>query len=172
LATAQAAEQSPAATPLRIMTFNAEILNAPGVTPGQIEHYRFDYARDQQFERVAAIIEALNPDILNMVEVTSKESIDLLIKKLHEKGMTEYQGHHVESNDSFTSMDVGVIAKMAPDVVDGKSIRNYYSDADDPTWRQAYTVKNRNGSPQQQNSSLSRNSVYYFTVNGHKLGFL
>jgi hypothetical protein len=69
-------------------------------------------------------------------------------------------------------MDIAVIAKHSPDVVDGKSIRTYYSEEDDPTWRQAYTVKGKNGSPQRRNGSLSRNSVYFFTVNGHKLGFL
>ena len=168
----RAAEVPAEGTPLRIVTFNAEILNAPGVTPGQIEHYRFDYARERQHERVASVIEALDPDIVNLVEVTSKASVDLLIDILHEKGLAEYEGHHVDSNDTFTSMDIAVIAKQSPDVVDGAAIRTYYSDPDDPTWRQAYTAKGRDGSPRKHNASLSRNSVYYFTIGGHKLGFL
>lgn len=159
-------------TPLRIMTFNAEILTAPGVTAGQLEHYRFDYAREQLHERVAAVIEALDPDILNLVEVTSKESVDLLIKKLHEKGLTQYEGHHVESGDSFTGMDVAVIAKFKPDLIDGKTIRNFISEPNDPTWREFFTAPDRSGSPRRQNASLSRHSVYYFTLGGHKLGFL
>src|SRR5688572_14991596 len=89
----RAGEAPVAGQPLRIITFNSEILTAPGVTAGQLEHYRFDYAREQLHERVAAIIEALDPDILNLVEITCKESVDLLIGKLHEKGLNEYQGH-------------------------------------------------------------------------------
>ena len=93
-------------TPLRIATFNAEILTAPGSWAGNLRKYRWDVAREPQFERVAAVIEAINPDVLNLVEVTSKDSVDLLVKILHEKGLTNCRGYHVENNDSFTSMEI------------------------------------------------------------------
>ncbi len=159
-------------TPLRIATFNAEILTAPGSWDGQLKKYRWDIARKAQFERVAAVIEAINPDVLNLVEVTSKESVDLLVKILHEKGLTDYQGYHVENNDSFTSMDVALISKYPPDKIQGQPIRTLFSEKDDPTWRQAYRVVGRSGKPSNRNGSIPRNAIYLLTINGYKLGFL
>lgn len=158
--------------PVRMATFNAEILTAPGSWAGNLRKYRWDVAREAQFERVAAVIEAINPDVLNLIEVTSKDSVDLLVKILHEKGLTEYQGYHVDGNDSFTSMDVALITKIPPDEVDGKFIRTMWSEDDDPTWRQTYRVIGRSGRASNRNGSISRNAVYYITINGHKLGFL
>ncbi len=169
-ATASAAEGS---TPLRIVTFNSELLNAPRVTPGQLQKYRFDYARQKELERVAYLIESLQPDILNLVEVTSKEAVDQLVDILHQKGLTEYQGYHIDSHDTFTGLDVAVITKYKPDLVDGKLIQTIYSEPDDPTWRQVFTFQdNRSGKTVKRNASLSRNSLYFITVAGHKLGFL
>lgn len=159
-------------TPLRIVTFNTEILTAPRVRAGQLQKFRFDYARRQHHERVADVIEVLRPDILNLLEVTSSEAVDLLVDILHEKGLTDYRGYHVECNDSFTGMDVAVISRIEPDIVDGEAIRTYFSEGDDPTWRQAFSFTGHNGSRQTSTASISRNAVYYFTIAGHKLGFL
>ncbi len=159
-------------TPLRIATFNAEILSAPGSWDGRLKKYRWDTARKEQFERVAAVIEAINPDVLNLVEVTSKESVDLLVKILHEKGLTNYQGYHVESHDTFTSMDVALLSKFPPDKIKGQPIRTMYSELDDPTWRQTYQVVGRTGRTSNRNGTISRNAVYLLTIDGHKLGFL
>ncbi|MCO6047605.1 hypothetical protein NG895_27180 [Aeoliella sp. ICT_H6.2] len=168
------ATSAPAAepTPLRIVTFNAEILMAPGSRAGQLQKYRFDFARRQHHERVADVIEVLRPDILNLAETTSKESVDLLIEILHEKGLTDYKGYHVDSNDSFTGMDVALITRLEPDVVDGEAIRTYFSGGDDPTWRQSFSFTGYSGSRQTSTASISRNSVYFFTVAGRKLGFI
>ncbi len=162
-------QQTVAETPLRIVTFNAEILTAPGVRAGKLQKFRWDTARRAQFERVAAVIEGLNPDVLNLVEVTSREGVDYLVKILHEKGMTDYRGYHIDSNDGFTSMDVALISKIAPDKVDGQSIRTFYSKRDDPTWRQSYRAKGRSGS---NSTGISRHAVYLLTVGNFKLGFL
>ncbi len=159
-------------TPLRIVTFNAEILTAPGVRAGQLQRFRWETARKAHFERVAAIVEALNPDVLNLVEVTSKEGVDLLVDILHEKGLTDYRGYHVENSDTYTGMDVALISKVKPDEVDGQSIRSIYSEQEDPTWRQSFSFPGRSGSPTRRTTSLSRNGVYLLTVDGHKLGFL
>ncbi len=100
LAIVSAVTQSAADTvSLRIVTFNAELLNAPGVTPGNLQKYRFDYARRGHIERVANLIETLNPDVLNLLEITSKEAVDQIVAVLNEKGLTEYRGYHVDSND-------------------------------------------------------------------------
>jgi endonuclease/exonuclease/phosphatase family metal-dependent hydrolase len=167
--------ESPAAAqdsiPLRIVTFNAELLNAPGSTPGTIQKYRFNHARQLHLERVAAIIETLEPDICNLVEVASKEAVDALVKILHEKGMTDYRGYHVDSNDPFTAGDVALISKYPPDLIDGQEIRTIYSEEADPTWRESFRFRGREGEMVTLNTSLVRNSLYFITVDGYKLGF-
>jgi len=164
-----ASGQAAAEVPLRIVTFNAEILTAPGIRAGRLEKFRWDVARKAQFERVAAVVEALNPDVLNLVEVTSREGVDYLVKILHEKGLTDYRGYHVDNNDGFTSMDVALISKIAPDEVEGQPIRTFYSERDDPTWRQSYRASGRNGN---NNTGIARHAVYLLTVGDYKLGFL
>ncbi len=159
-------------TKLRNVTFNAEILTAPFIRAGSLQKYRFHLARQAQFERVAALIETLDPDILNLVEVTSQEGVALLIKILHEKGMTDYQGYHVESNDKFTGMDVALISKIKPDKINGKQITTLYSSYEDPTWRESYRYVTKKGASRNTSTSVSRNSLYFLTVAGHKLGFL
>lgn len=157
-------------TPLRIVTFNAEILTAPGIRAGQLQKFRFDYAREGHLERVANVIETLSPDVLNLVEVTSREAVDQLVEILHEKGIKEYRGYHVESNDSFSGMDVGVISKLPLDEIDGQTIRTIYSERGDPTWSQSFSFT-ENGGKRSSGTSLSRNSMYFLTVAGWKLGF-
>jgi endonuclease/exonuclease/phosphatase family metal-dependent hydrolase len=158
--------------PLRIVTFNAEFLAAPGVTPGEIQNYQFEHGRRQHLERVAYLIETLNPDIFNLVEVTSKAAVDQLVDILHEKGLKDYRGYHIDSNDTYTALDVAVITKHPPGNVDGRAIRTYFSAGDDPTWRESFQFRGRNGRMIRDTTSLSRNSVYFIDVAGHKLGFL
>jgi endonuclease/exonuclease/phosphatase family metal-dependent hydrolase len=161
------------AIPLRIVTFNAELLSAPRVSPGTIDKYRFDVGRSGHLERVAALVESLNPDLLNLVEITSREAVDALVGKLHEKGLTDYRGYHVDSHDAFTAGDVAAITKLPLDVIDGQPIRTIYSSAEDPTWRQSFTFPSRGagGGASSGTSSLDRNSLYFMTVGGHKLAF-
>lgn len=156
----------------RIVTFNSEFLAAPGDTQGEIQNYRFDYGRRQHLERVAYLIEALRPDVFNLVEVTTKEAVDRVVAILHEKGMTDYRGYHVDSNDTYTALDVAVITRHALDPIDGQPIRTFFSAGDDPTWRESFQFRGRNGRTIRDNTSLSRNSLYLMTVGGHKLGFL
>jgi endonuclease/exonuclease/phosphatase family metal-dependent hydrolase len=158
--------------PLRIVAFNAELLNAPRVTPGNLQKYRFDYARRQHIERMAHLIETLNPDILNLCEVTSKQAVDQIVDVLHQKGMTEYQGYHIDSNDTYTALDVALVTKYPPDEIEGKSIRTFFSGADDPTYRRSFSFEGRNGRIVNGSTSLSRNSMYFITVGEYKLGFL
>jgi endonuclease/exonuclease/phosphatase family metal-dependent hydrolase len=158
--------------PLRIVTFNAEFLAAPGVRQGEIQNYRFDHGRRQHLERVAYLVETLAPDIFNLVEVTSKEAVDGVVEILHEKGLTDYRGYHVDSNDTYTALDVAVITRHPPDGIDGRPIRTYFSGGEDPTWRESFQFRGRNGRMIRGTTSLSRNSVYFITVAGHKLGLL
>lgn len=160
------------AVALRIVTFNAEILTAPRAPSGKIHKYRFDRARRLHLERIAAVIETLNPDILNLVEVTSRETLDQLVEILHEKGLTNYRGYHVESNDTYTELDVALISRYQPDLIEGEAIRTFFSEANDPTWRKSYRFTDYQGKPSQRTTSISRNCLYFFTIGGHKLAFL
>lgn len=163
-----------AGQPLRIVTFNAEVLCAPGADRStQIAKYRFEAARQEHLESVAAIIETLRPDILNLVEVTSKEGVDGVIEILHAKGLTEYRGYHVECSDTFTGLDVALISRMEPDVIEGQPIRHLVPDGrDDPRWRGEFTfTDDRSGETRTLSNILSRHAVYYFTIGDTKLGF-
>ena len=166
------AQPAIADTPLRIATFNAEILTAPGVRAGELQKYRWDVAREAQFERVAAVIEAINPDVLNLIEVTSREGVDLLVKILHEKGLTDYRGYHVEGYDTYTGMDVALISRIVPDKIAGKQIRIMHSEGEDPTWQESYRAPGRNGRASARVGDISRHAVYMLSVGGYKLGFL
>ena len=157
---------------LRIVTFNAEFLTAPRVRQGNIQNYRLDHGRTQHLERVAHLIETLDADVFNLVEVISKEAVDQIVAILHEKGMADYRGYHIDSNDTFTALDIAVITKYPPDTIDGKSIRTYFSGGGDPTWRESFEFRGRNGRTIRDTTSLSRNSVYFITIGSYKLGFL
>ncbi len=166
LATLAHAEQR-----VRIVAFNAEILAAPGESV-TISKYRFDHARRAQFERVAAVLETLDADIINLCEVTSQKGVDLLVELLHEKGMTEYRGYHVEGKDNFMKLDVACISKLPLDEVDGQPIRLLWSPADDPTWREEFTFARDDGKIGAGSTALDRHGLYYVTIGKTKLGFL
>ena len=106
------------------------------------------------------------------MEVTSQEGVQLLVSILHEKGLTDYHGYHVENNDTFTGMDVALISKIEPVEIGGQRIRTMFSESEDPTWRETYCVQGRSGKAFSRNASLSRNAVYLLVVAGQKLGFL
>ncbi len=161
--------------PVRIVAFNAEVLVAPGVSGStRIEKYRFDTARQAHMEAVAAIIETLRPDILNIGEVTSVEAIDGVVAILHEKGLTDYRGYHIENSDNFTGMDVALITRFVPDEVEGARIRHLVPrDANDTKWRGEFSFTDPDsGETRTLRTILGRHSVYYFTLGRHKLGFL
>ena len=156
---------------IRIVSFNCEILAAPRerVT---ISKYRFDHARLQQFERIAAVIESLEPDIINLQEVTSKDSVDLLVKLLHEKGLTAYRGYHVDGHDNFMKLDVACISRFEPDEIEGERIRCMWSKDEDSPLRQPFTFVRDDESVGSSVTSIDRNALYYFTLGGKKLGIL
>ena len=160
-----------AGQPLRIMAFNVECLAAPAKKV-PLERYRFDIARKAHIERVAAIIESLDPDIVNLEEVTSRESVESLVAVLHAKGLKAYQGYHVEGHDKFTGFDVALISKIKPDEVDGQLIQAVFSPFGEDHWREHYSFVGDSGHTVERDTSISRNALYYITIGGHKLGFL
>lgn len=155
---------------LKIMTFNVENLAAPGVKT-RLERYRWDIARKALFERVANVIEAMEPDVCNLLEVFSKESIDLLVEILHEKGLKDYRGYHIDNSDTFTGFDVAVVTKLPLDEIDGKTIMHFGTRGDHP-YRDAYYSKDETGTVRQKTGGISRHALYFLTFNQQKLGFL
>ncbi len=155
---------------LKIMTFNVENLAAPGVKT-RLERYRWDIARKALFERVANVIEAMEPDVVNLIEVFSKESVDLLVEVLHEKGLKDYRGYHIQNSDNFTGFDVCVVTKIPLDEIDGQTIRHFGPGTEHP-YREPYYNKDETGTVRQKTAGISRHALYFLTFNGQKIGFL
>ena len=158
--------------PLRLVTFNAQCLAAPGTRATRIPRYRWDSARKNHLERVANVIETLQPDILNLLEVTSNEAVEHLVQILHDKGLEEYRGFHVESGDKFTGFDVALVTRLAPDAVEGQSIRCILSPRGDLTWRANYSFVDDEGNLQERETAVARHAIYYFQVQGIRIGLL
>ncbi len=156
--------------PLRIVTYNGEHLVAPGER-ARYEKYRWSTAREAQFERIAAVIETLDPDLLVLQELNSDAGVKTLVDILHAKGMTDYRGYHAESNDGFTGMDVAVISKYRAEKIDGQLARAVFSKAADDEWREEFTFE-EDGQTRTRETTLDRNLLCYFTVGGHKLAVL
>ena len=161
-----------ATEPLRLVTFNVQILVAPGAKGSRIERYRFDAARQRHLEQIASVVESLEPDILNIAEVTSAEAVEQLVSILHEKGLSDYRGYHVEGHDEYSGMDIALITRRTPDNIAGQQIRTIHSAEGDPTWRESFTFLNRDGREITLETSLDRNALYFFTIGNYRLGFL
>jgi endonuclease/exonuclease/phosphatase family metal-dependent hydrolase len=156
----------------RIVTFNVECLAAPNTRDSRLPRFRWDVARCAHLERVASIVETLDADVVNLLEVTSAAAVHRLVRILHEKGLTDYQGYHVESEDGFTGFDVAVLTKWRPDSIEGVPIRCVFSPPGDPTWREKFTYRDQQGADRHGETSIQRNALYFITVAGHRLGFL
>lgn len=151
---------------LRIVTLNAEWLVAnPTVTTR--DPWGDDFGVMWHIEHVASVIETLRPDILNLVEVINEPAADSVIAVLQEKGLTDYQAFFINSNDSGTLQDITLITRLTPLMVEGVQIRKFFSGNLSGPWRQEYTF---NGNT--LDTGISKNVVYYFEVNGFRLGFL
>jgi endonuclease/exonuclease/phosphatase family metal-dependent hydrolase len=157
---------------IRIVTFNTECLQAPNTRATRIPKFRWNDARQQHLEHVAGVIETLEPDVICLVEVTSKEAVDAVVAILHEKGLTQYRGYHVESADKFTGFDVAFVSRHKPDKIEGEPIRLVFSRSGDATWREKFSYVDYEGEKKERETGLMRHSVFCVTIGGRKLGFL
>ncbi|RKZ13557.1 hypothetical protein DRQ53_13145 [bacterium] len=164
----QPSEDAP--KPLRIMTFNAEWLVYTEDETDK-DPWGPEFTLNEHFERIAGIIETLEPDIVNLVEITSEDALDYLIDILHAKGMMSYKGYHAEGSDPL-GQDISVITKLTPDSMDGKKIQKFYSSNMNGPWRAQYSWSTAGGVSKSKSTSVTKNAVYYFTIHGHKIGFL
>jgi len=151
---------------IRIATFNAEWL-VDSAEETEKDPWGSDFGVNHHAEVVAGIIETLHPDIINLVEVTSKQAVDHLVDTLHEKGLTEYRGFHIESDDTATGQDIAFLTTLEPDTVEGVKIRKMSG----PAWRQEY-FKTSGADAKPTSTGVSKNIEYYFTIGGQKIGFL
>ena len=121
---------------------------------------------------MASIIEAFEPDVINLCEVTNAETIDYIVNILHEKGLKDYVGFTADGDDVVTGHHVGMIARRKPDEVDAKPVRSFLSPEGDSTWRERFVMQDPQGFVVEKDTTLRRHAVYYFTIGSHKLGFL
>ncbi|MHC4270022.1 MAG: hypothetical protein ACYSTS_16380 [Planctomycetota bacterium] len=126
---------------------------------------------NEHYERIAGVIETLEPDIVNLVETTSLDGLEHLVNILHEKGLNTYKAYHIKGNDP-TGKDISFISKIEPDQIDGKHIRKFYSKNLNGKWRAKYKWIKSNGDEIEDDTSITKNAVYCFTIGSHKLGFL
>ena len=173
---------------LRIACFNVENLALPGETT-RLTRFRFEPARRRHLEGVAHVIEAIDPDIVVMPEVVSRQGVEALAALLREKGLTGFQGYHVDGADSFSGFDVALLARIEPDEVDGRRIWIHVparagnrsrpraepelpADPAEAWLRQAYTYIDDAGQTRSDEAVLQRHSLAYFTVCGRRIGLL
>jgi exonuclease III len=182
-------DTGPSRCRLRIASFNAENLAAPGERTG-LTRFRFETGRRRHIERVAAVVETLAPDILVMPEVVSRAGVDAVVEILHEKGLGTYRGYHVDGRDAFSRFDVAIIARIPPDQVDGAEIRIRAPDrktgrgtsraageeaesGGDADWlRRRYSFVDEKGATREDETVLERHALAFFTVCGTRLGIL
>lgn len=171
---------------LRLVCFNAEQFAVPGEQP-RLPRFRFEPGRRRHVERLAAVIEVLDPDILVMSEVLSREGVETLAAVVREKGLTGFQGYHVDGADGFSGFDVAVFSRFMPDEVEGRRIAIHLparrggrprsgeppeAEAADEWLRQPYAFVDDRGQERSEEAVLQRHAVAYFTICGHKLGIL
>jgi endonuclease/exonuclease/phosphatase family metal-dependent hydrolase len=161
-----------AAERVRIMQFNAEFLAAPGTKTTDIVRFKTEEGQKQHCEGVASVIEAFEPDVINLCEVTNAETIQYIVNILHEKGLKDYEGWTAESDDQVTGHHVAMISRRKPDEVDGKAIRSFLSPPGDFTWREKFVVQDPDGKIVTNDTNVRRHALYFFTIGGRKLGFL
>lgn len=155
---------------VRIMTFNAEWLVATADESSK-NPWKPEYVLNEHVERIAGVIETLEPDIVNLVEVTSTAAVERLMTILREKGLTTYIFFHIESHDTGTGQDIALITKFAPDLVDGAPIRTFFSRRTGK-WRVEYSWTTAGGVTHTDTTSISKNVVYCVTIGSQKIGFL
>jgi exonuclease III len=170
---------------LRIVCFNAEQFAVPGEQP-RLPRFRFEPARRRHVERLAAVIEVLDPDILVMSEVLSREGVETLAAVVREKGVDGFRGYHVDGADGFSGFDVAVFSRFEPDEVEGRRIAIHLparrggrarsdgpADAAATDWlRQPYSFVDDRGQARNEEAVLQRHAVAYFTICGRRLGIL
>jgi hypothetical protein len=160
-----------AATHIRIMTFNAEWLV---YTEDETDKYLRgpEYTLNKHFERIAGIIESLEPDIVNLIEVTNESSVNYLVNILHEKGLNDYKVYHLESKDNTTNQDVALILKITPKKVQGEYLQIFYSMYAGEKWRGQYTWTTSSIVQKSSSTSITKNIVYFIDIGIRKLDFL
>ena len=171
------------ASNVRIACFNVESLTVPDEW-SRFAHFRFPPGRLRHLEGVAAVIEVVNPDILILSEVSSRESCDALVALLREKELGDFQAYHVDGRDSYTGFDVAVVSRLKPDRVEGKLIHLFAPDRTPrlrdvqqgtvplPWTAERYTKSKQGGGDVEAIAVVKRHSVCFISVFGKKLGFV
>ncbi len=170
-------------TVVRIACFNTEALAVPGES-SRFARERFDPGRQRHLERVAAVIAAVDPDILVLSEIASAEPAAALAAILREKELGAFRVHHVDGKDRFTGFDVAFLSRLPADLIDGGTVRLFApeknprradvlaGEAELPWTAERYSEPQDDGSSREEIAVLKRHAVCCFTVQGRKLGLV
>ena len=170
-------------TVVRIACFNTEALAVPGES-SRFARERFDPGRQRHLERVAAVIAAVDPDILVLSEIASAEPAAALAAILREKELGAFRVHHVDGKDRFTGFDVAFLSRLPADLIDGVTVRLFApeknprradvlaGEAELPWTAERYSEPQDDGSSREEIAVLKRHAVGCFTVQGRKLGLV
>jgi len=180
---AAVAEDAAGKTTLRLACFNTQVLTVPGEW-SRLARFRFSPGRLRHLEGVAAVIEAVNPDILVLSEVTSSATVATLAEILREKGLGDFRGYHLDGRDSFTGFDVAFLSRVPPDSVAGATVHLFapakmprlkavQAGQDALPWTaERYLAPDEDGQSHEEIAILKRHAVSFFTVAGRRLGLV
>jgi len=148
--------------PLRIATFNTQWLTA---TAGSSDKDPWGDEPEAHLQDIAGVIEALNPDIINLVEVVDLEAVEALKEALLQRGLTDYHYYWLDSYDTYTDQDLAVVTRYPLTTLSGQELHQFYSPNLEGPWRAPIT--GGKGS-----TSISKGLVYFLDIQGIRLGFL
>lgn len=141
---------------LTVMTFNAEFM-WDGVAPEEgnssinIPWRGNQTLAEAHMQKIAEVIKAANPDIVNLVEVENLNALNTLNTKFLQ-GLG-YQAYLVEGVDTFTGQDVGLLTRIDPE---NNQIR----------------YDNRKGNSANVSKSVSKDYVARIKFGNYKLAFI
>ena len=168
---------------IRIACFNVESLTVPGEW-SRFARYRFPPGRMRHLEGVASVVEVVNPDILVLSEVSSREACVALAALLREKGLGDFKSYHVEGRDSYTGFDVAFVSRVVPDRIEGELIhlfapdrtprlRDVQNGATQLPWTtERYSRPEGEEEGTEAIAVLKRHAVCFFSLSGHKIGMI
>ncbi|MBI5163886.1 MAG: endonuclease/exonuclease/phosphatase family protein [Magnetospirillum sp.] len=148
------------------MTYNTQWLVA-SVGEQSEAKWKSAAALDEHYRRVAAVIAAQAPDVVNLVEVTSAASVERLAAAVERIRPLGYRAYHVDGHDTALGQDIGVLSRRPLDRIDGQSIRHLHSTGRGSQWRADYQWRD-----EIRHTSVSKNALYGVTVAGRRVGFL
>lgn len=150
---------------IRLMTWNAQWL-VSSVGEAAKAPWRDEAEIDAHHDRLARVIAREDADVVNLVEVVGRRSLEELAEKVNALAPAggPYRAYGATCHDHGTRQCLGVLTRRPLEAVDGQAVRHFYSAEEDGRWRQPAGPG--------ETTSLSKNIVYAVRVGGRKLGLV